>query len=75
MAITKNQLDVATLPAPDNAITVESGTAAGQGTLYDVLVLQVHGRYLDAIYPAAGSPITAQELTEAVQVPPSRADA
>jgi len=68
MKITQNQFDVATLPATNNAVTVESGTAAGQGTLYNVSILQVHGRYLDAIYLTVDGPITAQELNATVQV-------
>jgi hypothetical protein len=68
MKITQNKLDVATLPAATNALTVESGTAAGQGTLYNVSILQVHGRYLDAMYLTIDRPITTQELNATVQL-------
>jgi len=32
---------------PDNELTVLSGTVKKQGTLYNLAILQVHGRFLD----------------------------
>jgi hypothetical protein len=66
--IMQNKLDVASLPATHNAITVESATATGQGTLYNVSILQAHGRFLDNMYLTSGHPITTQELATAVQL-------
>lgn len=62
VTITQNKLDVATLPVATNAITEESATAAKQGTLYNVSILQVRGRYLDAIYLTMDEPLTTQDL-------------
>ena len=66
--ILQSELNVAVLPAKNNAITMESATAVGQGTLYNVSILQAHGRFLDIIYLDSTHPITAQELAVAVQL-------
>lgn len=64
--ITHNALDVTTLPAQANAITTESATAQGQGTLYNVSILQTHGVVLDNIYLTTARPLTTQELQGAL---------
>ena len=56
-------LNVATLPAKSNAVTVESGRATGKQMLYNLSILQVRGRYLDAVYLTTPTPITGPELT------------
>ena len=58
--ITRNQLDVGGLPAVDNALTMETATIPGPHTLYLVAILQVHGRYLDAVSLEDNRPITTQ---------------
>lgn len=68
MKITKNERDVPGLPVADNAVTVESAEAAGQGTLYNASILQVHGRYLDAMYLTVDRPITTPALGATVQL-------
>lgn len=68
MKVKQNRLDVPTLPVTHNAITVESGTARGQGTLYNMSIFQVHGRYLDAVYLTIGAPLTTAETSTAQQL-------
>jgi hypothetical protein len=66
--ITRNQLHVAGLPDKCNALTVESATAAGQGTLYSITILQVHGRILDAVYLNDARAPTSQEIDGAIRI-------
>jgi hypothetical protein len=49
MVVTTNQRANPSLPVSTNAVTVESATADGE-TDYLVTILQVKGRFLDAIY-------------------------
>lgn len=60
--ITKNELDVGIFPATTNAVTTETATIAGPHTLYMMSILQVHGRYLDAIYLTVNRPLTTEEI-------------
>jgi alpha-D-ribose 1-methylphosphonate 5-triphosphate synthase subunit PhnI len=57
--VRQNTRDLAGLPAVDNVVTEESLTSAHQGTLHALAILQVHGRYLDAVYLTITSTITA----------------
>lgn len=66
--ILQNEHNVTVLPAKNNTITMESATAVSQGTLYNVSILQAHGRFLDIIYLDSTHPITTQELAVAVQL-------
>lgn len=63
VTIIRNARNVATLPARQNAVTVESGRTRGKQKLYNVSILQVRGRYLDAVYLTTGTPITRPEST------------
>lgn len=62
-----NDVDDTALPVPSSVITVESATAAGQGTIYNAAVLQVHDRYLDAVYLQSDQPETDEDLTALIQ--------
>ncbi len=68
MKVIQSKRDLTTLPATTNAITVESGTAAGQGTLYNASILQAHGRFLDIIYLNSDRPFTRPELDVSAQL-------
>jgi hypothetical protein len=60
--IRRNQVNLPNLPVKANASTYLSAVAKGQGTEYDVAILQVHGRYLDNIYAGSNRPFTKQEM-------------
>ena len=68
ITVTQNLIDVSTLPATNNAVTAENAAIAGKGTLYNVAILQVHGRYLDAVYVSNGRPITSQDLAATMEL-------
>jgi hypothetical protein len=59
--VTRN-VHVTRLPNPANTLTIESIEAPGQGTYYDIGVLQVRGRILDAIWVNLRRPPTAREI-------------
>jgi hypothetical protein len=64
--ITRNDLDVATLPVGINAVTEESATTAGYGTFYNISVLQAKGRFLDNMYLTSSHAPTAEDLRGAL---------
>jgi hypothetical protein len=61
MVVTTNQRANPSLPIPTNAVTVESATADGE-TDYLVTILQVKGRYLDALYANGSATPSSDEL-------------
>lgn len=60
--ISLNKLDVATLPAKVNVVTMESAAEGGKRVLFNVSILQAHGRYLDAIYLTNSVPLSGTDL-------------
>lgn len=58
--VTTNVADIADLPVPNNALTVESQSAQGK-TIFAIGVLQQRGRYLDIIW---GQQLTAPSPTD-----------
>jgi hypothetical protein len=59
--IHRNEVNLANLPVKTNASTYLSAVAKGQGTEYDLAILQVHGRYLDNIYAGSDRPFTQRD--------------
>jgi hypothetical protein len=59
--ILRDQRDLPGLPSSPNEFTVMSGKVQGQGTLYDLAILQVRGRFLDNIYLNSDRPFTTRE--------------
>ena len=55
--VSVNKIDVAGFPAKLNVVTEESARPSGKIVLYDMAILQVHGRYLDAVYLTGRTPI------------------
>lgn len=63
--VTSDALNTSFLPVRTNAVTIEQTTVAGHSeTLFSVAAIQVHGRYLDAIYLNASQPITADGIRD-----------
>jgi hypothetical protein len=56
-----NELDVRELPLHHNAVTSMSAKVKGEGTIYNIAILQVRGRYLDAVYVLSDQPINARD--------------
>ena len=56
-----NQLDVRGLPLHHNAVTSMSAKVKGEGTIYNISILQVRGRYLDNVYLLSDQPITTRD--------------
>ena len=65
ITIKQNTRDLGGLPATNNDVTEESATSAHDGTFYLVAILQVHGRYLDAVYLSTQAPVTAGDRAAA----------
>ncbi len=63
--IHRNQVNLSNLPVRTNASTYLSAVVKGQGTEYDLAILQVHGRYLDNIYAGSDRPFTKQDTAAA----------
>ena len=67
MVVTMNQRANPSLPIATNAVTVESATADGE-TDYLVTILQVKGRYLDALYADESSTPSSDDLDSLLEL-------
>jgi hypothetical protein len=67
MVVTMNQRANPSLPIATNAVTVESATADGE-TDYLVTILQVKGRYLDALYADESTTPSSDDLDSLLEL-------
>jgi hypothetical protein len=65
--VLSNDVGVAGLPVPSNAVTVES-QASSDGTFVEITMLQQKGRYVDIVYIDSDSAPSASDLALAEQV-------
>ncbi len=63
----RNDADVVGLPVHANAITIEKVTTQGMH-LYLIAVLQVRGRYLDAMWGEQEQPVSGRDLATVIQL-------
>jgi hypothetical protein len=65
--ILRNHRDLPSLLVRTNALTAESYSVRGHGTLYGITVVQVHGVLLDNIYLELNKPPTTQDIRVALR--------
>ncbi len=66
--VSRNEIRLAALPNATNALTVESATVTGKGRAYTIVVLQVRGRILDAIFVVDTNRPTSHDVDNAVRM-------